>query len=137
MFVICFVARAYADIRKQAPSKIFQRMFHHKKLPYGVQYELARCVSHSKFNFADIHVPDLDIFSELKTNEKAAPLTLRTFLKPDEDEDEDEDGTQGSVFSGKSTCICLTLRKEDQFRALFLKEHAAKVQYIFYYVIGG
>jgi hypothetical protein len=127
---ICYVrmfsvAHAYADVRKQTPSKIFQRMFHHKKLPYGVQYELARCVSHSKFKFTDIHVPDLDMFSEMKTNEKAAPLTLRTFLKADEDEN--EDGTQGSVLSGNSTCICLTLRKEDQFQALFLKEHTAKV----------
>ena len=51
-----------------------------KKIPYGVQYEIARCVSKGLLEFKNICVPDLDRLAELKTNEKAAPVTFKILV---------------------------------------------------------
>lgn len=54
-----------------------QGMLDSKKIPYGVQYELARFVSKGQMKFEAVSCPDLDRIVELKTNEKAAPVTYQ------------------------------------------------------------
>ncbi len=64
-------------------------------MPYGVQYEIARCVSHEKLKYSQIHLPDLGTLAELGSNEKAAPATLKVILKGLFSDD--EDGDLGSI----------------------------------------
>jgi len=66
-------------------------MLESKKMPYGVQYEIARCVSHGQLKYSQIHLPDLGILAELGSNEKAAPATLKVICKGFFSDDEDGD----------------------------------------------
>lgn len=70
-------------------------MMESKKIPYGVQYEIARYVSKRQLEFKDVRLPDLDRLAELKTNEKAAPVTFKVLASGIND----EEGEQG-----KFTC---------------------------------
>ena len=55
-------------------------MMDSKKIPYGVQYELARFVSKGQLKFEAVNCPNFDRIVELKTNEKAAPVTFKILV---------------------------------------------------------
>jgi len=80
----------------QSPPSPLQTFFNAKKLPYGVQYEIARLVSLGKMSYDDVSIGIVDEVARLSTNAEAAPLTVKKFLTFDYDESEG-----GIVLSGK------------------------------------
>ncbi|KAF9485277.1 hypothetical protein BDN70DRAFT_627571 [Pholiota conissans] len=57
----------------QSPTRVLQRIFDAKKVPYGVQYEIARYVSLQKLQYKDVLVDWLDEVSKLNSNREAVP----------------------------------------------------------------
>lgn len=54
-----------------------QHLFEKKKVPYGVQYEIARYVSLGKLGYQDVLVEWLDEFMKLGTNREAMPVLAK------------------------------------------------------------
>ncbi|KAF9268058.1 hypothetical protein L218DRAFT_892734 [Marasmius fiardii PR-910] len=64
-----------------AHSPEWQGIFDEKKLPFGVQWEIARLVSTEKLAFDDLKLEKLECLQSLGTNEKAAPMVEKIFAK--------------------------------------------------------
>jgi hypothetical protein len=64
-----------------------------RKIPYGVQYEIARYVSKGQLQFK-FRLSDIDRLAELKTNERAAPVTYKIL----EHGIVEEEGDQGRLL---------------------------------------
>ncbi|KAF8974482.1 RNA dependent RNA polymerase-domain-containing protein [Flammula alnicola] len=90
-----------------SPARTLQRMFDVKKLPYGVQYEIARYVSMDRLEYKHFLVQWVDELASLKTNREAAPAMAKLVLKNSFEADE-------------------ITESSDNFKKLFAKEHAAK-----------
>ncbi|KIM46105.1 hypothetical protein M413DRAFT_16853 [Hebeloma cylindrosporum] len=91
-----------------SPGKALQAQFTARKLPYGVQYEIARYVTIGKLQYNQLYIPCLDNFAALKTNREAVPATAKIVLSDPCDASEETEGNQ------------------DQWDNLFAKERAAK-----------
>ena len=84
-------------------------MFNVKKVPYGVQYEIARYVNLGRLAFGEVLIEWLDMFSSLKTNYDVIDYlnhVMRPLLGTSESELMDTDGAQFLFY----TVIKLTLR---------------------------
>lgn len=77
-------------------------MLDRKKIPYGVQYEIARFVSKGPLKFKGVLSPNLDRIAELKTNERAAPVTYKVF----EQGVNDEEGYQSKFIFSTLDYLC-------------------------------
>ncbi|KDR83661.1 hypothetical protein GALMADRAFT_150744 [Galerina marginata CBS 339.88] len=82
-----------------SPLHLIQRMFDTRKIPYGVQYEIARYISLGKFEYSQIYLPELFKLSELQTNREAVPATTKIILQPLADEDDDLPGEWKNAFA--------------------------------------
>ncbi|CAA7259841.1 unnamed protein product [Cyclocybe aegerita] len=94
-----------------SPPMIMQHFMNSKKLPYGVQYEIARFISVDsreealRLKYSNILTEQVTELASLVTNEAAVPATFKViFKKKSEIDDEDE----------------------ERWKRLFAKEHAAK-----------
>jgi len=81
----------------------YQKKFKNVKLPYGVQYEIARYVSTGHLKFSDLIFSDVDELASHKTNEKAAPalhnlVKKKAREKAEEPTEPGEDDNQKGVF---------------------------------------
>lgn len=66
-----------------------------KKIPYGVQFEIARLVSNGHLEYVDIEIASLASLAN-GMNDAAAPLTARVLLK--RLDATDEGGTLTHIF---------------------------------------
>ncbi|KAF9534243.1 RNA dependent RNA polymerase-domain-containing protein [Crepidotus variabilis] len=89
------------------PSPQLQARMDKMKLPYCVQYEIARCVSKGTHEYKTINIPGLTALASYKTNEATAPHIPKMLSKSSFEED-DNAGQQ------------------ERFKAFFAKEHAAR-----------
>lgn len=86
-----------------SPPSPLQTFFNAKKLPYGVQYEIARLVSLGTMSYDDVSIGVVDEIAKLSTNAEAAPLAAKKFLTFD------YDGGEGhtdwaAFFAKESAC---------------------------------
>ncbi|KAJ3515971.1 hypothetical protein NLJ89_g1430 [Agrocybe chaxingu] len=95
----------------ESPPMMMQHFMNAQKLPYGVQYEIARFISIDnreealRLKYSDIFTERVTELASLVTNEAAVPATFKIIVKKKSELD-DED--------------------EERWKRLFAKEHAAK-----------
>ncbi|KAJ4498650.1 RNA dependent RNA polymerase-domain-containing protein [Lentinula lateritia] len=94
-----------------AYSRSFQQWIAARKLPWGVEWEIARLVSIGKIRYDTVQISALDEFKKQGTNAKAAPLVEKILLRK---------GEEGKCFEDDMDTLD---------NHLFANEHRAKFPY--------